>query len=152
MQALGIDIVGDFINGFDAGNDAVFENTERGHQLIAAGGRERMTDIGLDRTDRPMLNTESACDLIQNQGFGHSILWCARTVSLHETALTHRVAAQNRDCRSHRLGHRDVVARTRSGYGFFVAIGINENITYRTMNIRAELNCQCIIHQHYILR
>ena len=111
-----------------------------------------MPNVSLHRRNRPIGDAKASRDGVQNQRFGHPILWRAGAMRLDEAARAYGVDPQNRNSRGDRLGHRDVVARTGAGDGFLEAVGIHENIADRTVNIRAELHRQRVIHQHHILR
>ena len=71
---------------------------------------------------------------------------------LHIAALPQGLFPEHRSDQPHGFANRYIVSDTRSGNGFLIAIGIDENITYAAINIRTEFKRECIVKQDQKLR
>ncbi len=67
---------------------------------------------------------------------------------LYKAALLHGLRPNDLHGGVHGLGHGQVVAGAGGRDRLLEAVGIDENVRYRAVNVRAQLHCQGIVHQH----
>ena len=81
----------------------------------------------------------------------HPVLRRTRAVRVHIRSCLQAPFTDNRCSGCHRLGHGDVVARTRAGNGFFKTISIHKHIVDGTVEVGAQFQGQFVITQHHKL-
>ena len=151
-QMIAADVRGQRGRGADCRQPAQVPGAERRGNLIAAGRGQRMTDIGLDRGHRPVLNAEKAGYTAENRRFRDPVLRRAGAVCVHDAPAAQRLFTDNRPRAGGGLGHGQVVADPGAGDGFFVAIGIDEHVRRRAEDRRARLHGQLVIEKQQKLR
>ncbi|MDT4837478.1 hypothetical protein FQZ97_712140 [compost metagenome] len=70
---------------------------------------------------------------------------------MDEAALAHAVRADQLGGGGHGLGQGQVVTRAGGGDGFLEAVGVDEHVGHRAVDIGAQLQGQCVVHQHHVL-
>ena len=96
MQPVLYHIVSNVIDGFYAGDNAVLPGAQNGSELVTAGRRQRVAQVGLNGRNGELRYVKGLRQLTHDRRFGDTILWCARTVSVHVGAVAQSYFTQHR--------------------------------------------------------
>ena len=67
---------------------------------------------------------------------------------MHEAALAHGVQANQLHGAGHGLGQGQIIARAGGRDRLLEAIGVDEHVRHRAVDIGAQLQSQGVVHQH----
>ena len=142
-----VDVIGNMVDGGNARDPAVLPRAQNSRQLVTPRGCHRVTDETLNRAHQPRRHTKFFCDLIEDVGFGYSVLRRASAMGLHISAVFERIITKNCTGRGYGFSNSQIISDARTGDGFFIAVGINKDVTHRTHYLRPLLHRQFVIHQ-----
>src|SRR5690606_22271900 len=77
LQVILVHVVGDPVDGLDAGNQTVLERAEGGDQLVGAGRGQGVADISLDGCHRPPVDAKRSGGAVRRLRIGGAVGWGA---------------------------------------------------------------------------
>ena len=110
-----------------------------------------MSEIRFDGGDRPILDAKGFGNLVDDVGFGLTVLQGASAVGLNIAAPSQTFLSYDVLRGGGGLRHRDIIAQAWARYRLLESVGSDKYVVNSAVDIRAEFHGQFIVEQQYAL-